>query len=148
MDSSQRPPLDTPRAGSEVDAGFERLLKDAMTKRLRAAAGSECIDAETLAAWCDGALPPSERSFVEAHASRCARCQDMLAVMARTAPVDVGRSSWSLRHWVMMLAPAATATAAVALWFAVEPPRIAPEPSVTQVTVADANKEAVAEGKK
>ena len=148
MDSSQRPPSNVPRAGSEVDAGFERLLKDAMTRRLRAAAGSECIDAETLAAWCDGALPPSERSFVEAHAARCARCQDMLAVMARSAPVDVERSPWSLRQWVMMLAPAATATAAVALWFAVELPRTAPEPSVAQVAVAGADREAVAEAKK
>ena len=147
MDSSQRPPSNVPRAGSEVDAGFERLLKDAMTKRLRAAAGSECIDAETLAAWCDGALPRSERSFVEAHAARCARCQDMLAVMARTAPVDIGRAAWSLRQWVMMLAPAATATAAVALWFAVEPSRTAPEHSVAHVAVAGADREAVAEAK-
>ena len=122
-DSHQPGHRDRPKAGREVEAGFERLLKDALTQQERASAGSECVDFETLAAWSEGVLPPSERSMVEAHAARCIRCQEMLATMARTAPVEAARGSWSLRHWIMMLAPAATATAAVILWFAIEPRR-------------------------
>ena len=136
MDSTHQPGhRDRPRAGREVEAGFERLLKDAMTRRERAAAGSECIDVESLAAWSEGALPPSERSIVEAHAARCARCQDMLATMARTAPVEAARGPWNLRHWVMMLAPAAAATAAVVLWFALEPRRQASDARAQRVAV-------------
>jgi len=104
-----------------------------MTPQERASAGSECIDVETLAAWSEGVLPPSERSMVEAHAARCVRCQEMLAVMARTAPVEAAGGSWSLRHWIMMLAPAATATAAVILWFAIEPRPPASDAPVHQV---------------
>jgi hypothetical protein len=104
------------------DDGFERLLRGALNAE-DSAAGSECLDIETLAAWCDGALAPSERSFAEAHVARCARCQSLLAVMARTAPEAAAPRTWSLRQWLMMLAPAAAATAAVALWFAVEPRR-------------------------
>ena len=106
-----------------------------MTGRERAAAGSECIDVETLAAWSDGKLPPSERSIVEAHAARCTRCQDMLAMMARTAPVEAVRGPWSLRRWIMMVAPAATATAAVILWFALEPRRQASDTTAQRVAV-------------
>src|SRR5262245_23972429 len=101
------------------DDGFDRLLRQALSAD-DAASGSTCLDADTLAAWCEGALSPSERSFAEAHVARCARCQSLLAVMARTAPPDDStRRPWSVRQWFMMLAPAATATAAIALWFAI-----------------------------
>jgi hypothetical protein len=134
MDNTHQPGhRDRPKAGREVEAGFERLLKDAMTQQQRASAGSECIDVETLAAWSEGVLPPSERSMVEAHAARCVRCQEMLAVMARTAPVEAAGRSWSLRHWIMMLAPAATAAAAVILWFAIEPRRQVSDAAAHQV---------------
>jgi hypothetical protein len=109
--------------------GFDRLLRSALSSD-DSASGSACLDAETLAAWCDGALSPSERSFADAHVARCARCQSMLAVMARTAPADSASRTWSVRQWFMMLAPAATATTALALWFAATdaPHRVAPVP--------------------
>ena len=112
------------------DDGFDRLLRSALSSD-ETASGSACLDADTLAAWCDGALSPSERSFADAHVARCARCQSMLAVMARTAPVDAPSRTWSVRHWFMMLAPAATATTAIALWFAVADPsrRVQPQPA-------------------
>ncbi len=81
---------------------------------------SACLDAETLAAWAEGLLNGSERTAAEAHASGCARCQAMLAVMVRTMPGPPPRSASPLRKWLMMLSPAMAAAAAVALWFAVD----------------------------
>jgi Photosynthesis system II assembly factor YCF48 len=102
----------------DQDAAMERWLREALAARDRTAA-SECLDAETLAAWSEGALGGSERSFAEAHAARCARCQAMLAAMARSVPEQPVPSS-AIRKWVLMLSPAVAAAAAVALWFAVE----------------------------
>lgn len=79
-----------------------------------------CLDAETLAAWADGKLAGAERTSAEAHASTCARCQAMLAVMVRTTPVPAPSSGSAIRRWLMMLSPAMAAAAAIALWFAVD----------------------------
>ena len=76
-----------------------------------------CLDADTLAAWADGALDAARLATAEAHAADCARCQAMLAAMARTAPaapVAAATSWWmpSLR-W---LVPLTAAAAAVLVW--------------------------------
>jgi hypothetical protein len=81
----------------------------------------DCLDADTLAAWSEGLLEGAERSSAESHASKCARCQAMLAVMARTTPVPVSGTASPIRKWLMLLGPAMAAAAAVALWFAVDP---------------------------
>jgi hypothetical protein len=101
------------------DDPMGRLLREAMRGGDHAAP-SDCLDPETLAAWVEGSLPASERSFAEAHAARCSRCQAMLAAMARTLPASAPASS-VLRKWLIVLGPAAGVAAAVALWFAVEP---------------------------
>ena len=49
------------------------------------APNSTCIDAETLAAWSDGALSVGEAAEVELHLSNCARCQAVLAAFVRTS---------------------------------------------------------------
>jgi hypothetical protein len=85
-----------------------------------AAPGDLCLDAETLAAWAEGELSGAERVSAEVHASTCARCQAMLAVMVRTTPVPAASSGSAIRKWLMMLSPAMAAAAAVALWFAVD----------------------------
>ena len=86
-----------------------------------AAPTDDCLDANTLAAWSEGLLEGAERSSAESHASKCARCQAMLAVMARTTPVPVSGTASPIRKWLMLLGPAMAAAAAVALWFAVDP---------------------------
>src|SRR5205809_148218 len=48
---------------------------------------SACVDAETLAAWADGALGASDAAAVETHLASCGRCQEMVAVFAKTEPV-------------------------------------------------------------
>ena len=100
------------------DKAVERWLRQ--TPAAGARSESACLDAETLAAWAEGLLNGPERTAAEAHASGCARCQAMLAVMVRTMPATPPRSASPLRKWLMMLSPAMAAAAAVALWFAVD----------------------------
>ncbi len=83
------------------------------------AQADDCLDAETLAAWAEGLLEGPQRATAEAHASNCARCQAMLAVMVRTTPAAAASTGSPLRKWLMMLGPPMAAAAAVALWFAV-----------------------------
>src|SRR6185295_14149290 len=59
----------------------DRLLK----AELRATGGdalapatSECVDAETFAAWADGTLPPQQTGAIELHLADCARCQALM----------------------------------------------------------------------
>jgi Putative zinc-finger len=109
-----------------------------------AAPGDLCLDADTLAAWAEGALAGAERASAEAHASTCARCQAMLAVMVRTMPVQETRTGSPIRKWLMMLSPAMAAAAAIALWFAVDQ-RQPPVPSaVDSVSKSQARNESVA----
>jgi Putative zinc-finger len=109
-----------------------------------AAPGDLCLDADTLAAWAEGALAGAERASAEAHASTCARCQAMLAVMIRTMPVQETSTGSSIRKWLMMLSPAMAAAAAIALWFAVDQ-RLPPVPSaVDSLSKSQARNEHVA----
>ena len=124
-----------PRGASPAD-GMDQWLRDTLASE-RGPASSDCLDPETLGAWAEGALSGSERSFAEAHAARCARCQSMLAVMARTVPPAAPTPS-PLRKWLMMLTPVAAAAAAVALWFAVDPrDAVRPLPGPTSTVARD-----------
>jgi len=97
------------------DATVDRLLAGAMPRGSEQAT-DECLDADTLAAWADNALNASELAAAQTHAADCARCQAMLAVMAKSAPAAqvAATSAWltSLR-W---LVPVTAAAAAVLLW--------------------------------
>src|SRR5436190_12241736 len=99
-----------------------RLLRTTLQGRMQPAAPSGCIHAETLGAWCDGTLSARERVAAESHASGCARCQALLAAMARTMPPAPPTRWWrpSTMAWV---APLAVAAAAVVLWIYVPRPR-------------------------
>ena len=98
-----------------------RLLRTTLQGRMEPAAPSGCIDTETLGAWSDGTLSARDRAAAESHASRCARCQALLAAMARTMPPAPPTRWWrpSTLAWV---APLAAAAAAVALWIDVPRP--------------------------
>jgi hypothetical protein len=61
---------------------FDAVLKRGL-QRQREPGGKDCPDDSTFAAYCDRSLPPSESALWEAHFSNCARCQGMLAAMAR-----------------------------------------------------------------
>src|SRR5919199_39235 len=90
-----------------------RLLRDAL--REPTAPPSACLDADALAAWSDGRLSGRERAAAESHAAGCARCQTLLAAMARTAPPAAARRWWRASRYGWLGPPAAPA-AAGAFW--------------------------------
>jgi hypothetical protein len=57
-------------------------------------ADNNCLDAETVAGWFDDTLTARDRTVAQAHLADCARCQAVLAAMARTAPVPLGQPFW------------------------------------------------------
>ena len=103
------------KKGPHPDAALDRQLRDALEARVSRASAEQsdvgCLDDETLAAWADNELNPSERAAAEAHAADCARCQSLLAAMVRTAqPAAHAKSPWwraSALKWVAPLAAAA-----------------------------------------
>ena len=110
-----------------------RLLRDTLQSRMSDESGG-CLDAETLAAWADGALSRAARGAAERHAAGCARCQSMLAAMARTAPPAVLRSWWrSPLGWIVPL----TAAAALLVWMELPRPARQAAPQIAALrTVA------------
>jgi hypothetical protein len=96
------------------------------------------VEAEVMAAWSEGRLPASEATAVESHLAGCGRCQEVLAVFARSEPgpaeaghyvnpADAGRhvesgfsriDRWFGVRWRWAIPVAAAATAA-AIWVAV-----------------------------
>lgn len=131
----------------------EKALEKLLPRALRATfkpGGAECPEAHLLAAYAERALSASEAARWEEHFSTCARCQEVLAVFARSeeafaaerelrvaaaagiraaavaAPArsepaqGVAPKPWRLLGW-RWLVPAAAAAAAVALWIAVRP---------------------------
>jgi len=117
------------RPQSDRDQSVDRLLRRAMRAGAVPAASDRCLDAETAGAWVDGALPADAAGLAEAHASTCARCQAMLAVLVRASPPAPRADSWWRRRWFIAgLVPLTAGAAAIAIWIAVpkEATRIAP----------------------
>ena len=79
---------------SQRDTWLERLMRRPAAHRsvaqgygpANSTPGSGCLDADTLAAWADGALQGKELAAAELHASQCSRCLAVLAAIERTAP--------------------------------------------------------------
>jgi len=84
------------------DQSIDQLLR-AMPDDGRAEVQPACLDVETLAAWAEGALQGGARAHAESHAASCARCQALLAAMART--VDAGAAAAPPRTWLVRAAP-------------------------------------------
>jgi photosynthesis system II assembly factor YCF48-like protein len=111
------------------EQSIDRLLRRAMRPGAAPAASEFCLDAETVAAWVDGALPADAAGLAEAHASTCARCQAMLAALVRASPPLPASDSWWRRRWFIAgLVPLTAGAVAIAIWVAVpkEATRIAP----------------------
>ena len=111
---------------SKPDRAIEHLLRQGAAKP-PTEASAPCLDADTLAAWVDGRLSRTELAAAESHAAGCARCQAMLAVMARTS--DAGNEAAAIalaprrRFWRMLpwMGPVAAAATAAAIYVAVRP---------------------------
>jgi len=108
------------KKGPHPDAALDRQLRDALAARVSRASTEQsdvgCLDDQTLAAWADDELNPSERAAAEAHAADCARCQSLLAAMVRTAqPAADAKSPWWRAPALKWVAPLAAA-AALLVW--------------------------------
>jgi hypothetical protein len=102
---------------NDRDRAVERLLQQSSADSLGSARQGECIDAEVAAAWVDGNLLPHELRAVESHVSACARCQAIVATLARTTPADPSAPAWWQRslRWGWLV-PLTASAAAVVLW--------------------------------
>src|SRR5690349_20730866 len=97
------------------------LLRETLRSRMTPDAG--CIDSDALAAWSEGTLDARDRDALERHAADCARCQALLAAMARTEP-QPSPSRWWRPSTFGWLAPLAAAAAAILLWINLSPSSI------------------------
>ena len=104
---------------NDRNASVDRLLPGTLKARQGGAPPEACLDAETVAAWADDALPASERASAEAHAADCGRCQALLAAMIRTAPPPAAAPSWWRMPALRWLVPLTAAATALAIWVAV-----------------------------
>jgi hypothetical protein len=128
----------------------------------------ECPDAEVIAAYSEQALGPADSGHWEGHFAMCARCRNILRVLAAStdtplaekevaqlgklvstvrAPVEItGKSGERARprfvDWrTRWLAPAIGVAAVLAVWFAMRPPWRATDRGATATLVAQAPKE-------
>lgn len=97
---------------------INQILREALDERAAVTAQARCLDAETAAALADDNLSADERSGAEAHVADCARCQALLATLARTMPPAVARVWWR-RPVMAWLAPLTVAAAAAIVWVSV-----------------------------
>ena len=105
-------------------------------------AGEACLDAETAAAWLDGALTASALERAQLHVSDCGQCQALLATLinSQVSPAaEPGPAwAWNWRRWLVWAAPltaAATALVALAVWVNVP---VQPEPAPAAAVTAAA----------
>ena len=117
---------------TDRDGAIDDMLRATLrADAARATVSDECIDAETIAAWSDGALPAASAARIETHLSRCSHCQALLAALVRSAPPTTAPSRsiwqrWQLR-WVV---PIAAAASALALWIAIPSDRREAAPQI------------------
>lgn len=104
----------------------DRLLRDALRPGAPVTPSNVCVDAEALAAWADGTMNGADRAAFEIHAVGCARCQALMAAMARTEPPPIEPAWWrrAFSSWMMPLA-AASAVIVIGVFLTI-PERRAP----------------------
>ena len=101
---------------SDRDSFGSHLLAETLEAHGASVPEGSCLDAETLAAWADDTIGSRERLAAEAHASSCARCRTLLAVMMKTAPPAVAEeTAWRIPA-LGWLIPLTAAAAAVLVW--------------------------------
>ena len=107
-------------SSSERDRSVERLLRQSFQLPRSESVTESCLDAEALAAWIDGGLSGAAFEVAQAHVADCARCQGLVAALARiNTGVPPAQTEHSARGWLVWLVPLSAAAAAVALWVAV-----------------------------
>ncbi len=103
---------DTP----DREEALEPLLRETLRPTDLSGPGEACLDAETAAAWFDAGLSGDERTRLETHVADCARCQALVAAMARAEPESHPSTVRAPRlslGWILPIAAAAAIVLAV-----------------------------------
>lgn len=118
------------------DRSVENVLRHVLSDGASSQKQSICPDAETIAAWHEGALGATDAAAMERHVADCPRCRALMAAFIQTTPAaPVVESMW--RRWRLGWAvPLATAATAAALWIAVPRNTSLPTPSGESRTVS------------
>ena len=118
------------------DRSVENVLRHVLSDGASSQKQSICPDAETIAAWHEGALGTADAAAMERHVADCSRCRALMAAFIQTTPATpVVESIW--RRWHLGWAvPLATAATAAALWIAVPRNTSLPTPSGESRTVS------------
>ena len=83
------PQFDKPLAAEAEASRRERAIEQMLAQRADGhASDRECPDAEMIAAYMDHTLDDAETAQCEHHFASCARCQDLLAALTVSEPVD------------------------------------------------------------
>lgn len=126
--------MTTPRSRTEQLEQWLRRPSEA-----GGAAGPDCLDAETAAAWQDGALLGEPLRLARAHLAHCSRCQSLMATLALVneesalpaAQVVERPRGWM--SWVIPLGALAAATLAIVVWVRTPSP-VTPTQSPTEAS--------------
>lgn len=119
---------------------MERLLEQTIRAERSGmtAPTADCLDAERLAAWSDGALSAIDGFDVEEHLSTCPRCQAMLAAYVRisgAAPEAAVVLPFWRRPPMRWIAPLAATAAAAVIWFVMPRSATGPVPTTQMARV-------------
>ena len=122
---------------------------DAMTGLLRrslsdgAAAQTECLAPDILAAYFERSLDADETARCELHLSQCARCREQLVALVRAdesgAAAGNKLQAAKARFWLLdwrWLAPVAAALVIAAIWFARRPASTPTQPALVAMNQA------------
>jgi hypothetical protein len=120
--------------GADREAAVERLLRQSFKAPAGVVPRGQCLDAEMLAAWVDGALKGGELKATETHLSECSRCMALLATMIKTLPEPEPVKRWWGTSSLRWLVPLTAGAAAVLVWIAVprDNPRQLPEQTIAR----------------
>ncbi len=112
--------MEKPVEGSrQRDQSTEQLLRQSLRTLQHDGVTESCLDAETLAAWTEGALSGAALEAAQLHVADCPRCQDLVGTLARiNSSAPQTESVRSSRRWLAWAVPLTAAAAAVALWIA------------------------------
>jgi hypothetical protein len=114
---------------SHRDASTDRLLRRHLTPAAEPATTDACLDGDTAGAWIAGRLGGVSLDAARAHVADCARCQALMATLARIEgqSAAVHGSDAPVRWW-RWLVPVGVVAAMLAVVFLRphEPPRAAP----------------------
>ncbi|MEO7156874.1 MAG: hypothetical protein ABI039_04890, partial [Vicinamibacterales bacterium] len=140
------------RGASGAKADRDHILEQALKQELRAGTpplSPQCLDAETLAAWEGGGLDAAAMAAAEIHVSTCARCQSVLAAIAKGMPATMpAAESKRFLSWHWWFAPIAATAAAATLWMVVpeqQQPATSPPSAVAPARDADLKEQAKAD---